>query len=224
MFLRISKSAMTRCRIVIADDHDLIRKGLSAIVSQVDGLQVVGEAGDGIELLKLLANVEADLVLLDISMPKLRGIEAIKEIKALRPDICILIVTMHKDIDFLVKSISAGANGYILKQDNYRTLLKAIETLSEQKPFITPSLSEESRDLLIRLSRGERPAVSVDNLTPREKQVLKLIAEGKTSRAIADALSISPHTIERHKAKILEKLNLKNTSEIVRFAIEKGFV
>lgn len=212
-------------RIVVADDHMLVRQGLKRILEEMADLEVVGEAGDGLELLRLLQKIAAQMILLDISMPNLRGIEAIREIKALRPEIKILILTMHKDKEYLYQAISAGANGYLLKEDADTELSTAIETIRREKLYISPLLSGDMADDWAQTYRGKsKLPYEPDNLTTREREVLKMIAEGKSSREIADLLFISVRTVERHRANLMDKLGLKKTADLVKYAIQKGYV
>jgi DNA-binding NarL/FixJ family response regulator len=209
-------------RIVVADDHALFRQGLKSILGGAADLEVVGEAGDGLELLNLLnlSKLAPHLVILDISMPNLRGIEAIGEIKMIHPNVKILIVTMHKDKEYLLQSLAAGADGYFLKKDADTELFAAIEKIRDGKDYVSPQLSEELADDWQQIRVGFTKPL----LTPREREVLKLIAEGKSNREIADLLFVSVHTVERHRANIMEKLSLKKTADLVRYAIQKGYV
>ncbi|UCF93132.1 MAG: response regulator transcription factor [Desulfobacterales bacterium] len=208
--------------VVVADDHALFRQGLKGLIDGVADLAVVGEAGDGLELLTLLkSNLTAlHLVILDISMPNLRGIEAVREIRSLRPEVKILIVTMHQDKEYLYQALAAGADGYFLKKDADAELFAAIEKIRKGRIYVSPHLSEKLEDGWERIRRGLGKPV----LTTRETEVLKLIAEGKANKEIADALFISVHTVERHRANIMEKLNLKKTADLVRYAIQRGFL
>ena len=209
-------------RIVVADDHALFRQGLKSILQGAADLEVVGEAGDGRDLLSLLKLEKLDphLVILDISMPNLRGIEAIPEIKAIHPSVKLLIVTMHKDKEYLYQALAAGADGYFLKKDADTELFVAIEKIRNDKTYISPHLSEELTDYWAQLRGGfGRPA-----LTKREREVLKLIAEGKSNKEIAGVLFVSVHTVERHRANIMRKLNLKKTADLVKYAIQKGYI
>jgi len=216
---------MNRYRIVLADDHVLLRTGLKSILGKTAGLEVVGEAGDGLELLNLLRKLEADMIILDISMPNLRGIEAIHEIKAIHPGLKTLILTMHKDKEYLHQAISAGADGYLLKEDADTELFSAIETVREGKIYISPHLSDDLVDEWAKIRRGDaRPVSEPERLTIREREVLKLIAEGKSSKEIADLLCISVRTVEHHRANIMKKLNMRKTAELVKYAIDKGFI
>jgi len=209
-------------RIVVADDHALFRQGLKGILEGAADLEVVGEAGDGLKLLNLLNANQLDphLVILDISMPNLRGIEAIREIKTIHPNVKILIVTMHKDKEYLLQSLAAGADGYFLKKDADTELFAAIEKIRNGKNYVSPHLSEELANDWEQIRVGFTKPL----LTKREREVLKLIAEGKSNKDIADLLFISVHTVERHRANMMEKLKLKKTADLVKYAIQKGYI
>lgn len=213
---------MANCHVLVADDHALFRQGLKNLLDGVADLTVVGEAGDGLELLKLLKSTKPvpHLVILDISMPNLRGIEAIREIRAIHPDVKILIVTMHKDKEYLYQALTAGADGYFLKKDADTELFAAIEKIRKGGIYVSPHLSEKLEDGWDQIRRGLGKSI----LTPRENEVLKLVAEGKANKEIADALFISVHTVERHRANIMAKLSLKKTADLVKYAIQKGYV
>jgi len=212
-------------RIVLADDHVLLRQGLKKILEKTADLEVVGEAGNGIELLHLLRKLNSHMVILDISMPNMRGIEALHEIKTIRSDLKILILTMHKDKEYLHHAISAGANGYLLKEDADTELFSAIETVRQGKIYLSPYFTSDLADEWAKIHRGEsKPFSEPDQLTTREKQILKLIAEGKSSKEIADLLCISVRTAEHHRANIMNKLNLKKIADLVKYALKKGYV
>jgi DNA-binding NarL/FixJ family response regulator len=208
-------------RIVLADDHVMIRKGIKKILEGTADLEVVGEAGDGLELLELLNAVIPDMVILDISMPNLRGIEALREIREKCPKVRSLILSMHRE--YLHQALSAGADGYLLKEDADRELFSAIETVRNSGIYISPRLTGElTGDEEWCLRRGYiKP--STGPLTVREKEVLKLIGAGKSNREIAETLSISIRTVESHRANIMHKLNLKTTSDIIKFAVQEGY-
>ena len=209
--------------IVLADDHVLFCEGIKRIISEISDLEVVGEARDGLQLLALLKQLTPDLVILDISMPNIRGIEATREIKMTHPDVKVLILTMHKDKDYLYHAISAGADGYLLKEDADTELFSAIETIRQGKTYISPLLTGEVTDDLLRIYRGNHQ-LPIDNLTTREREVLQLIAEGRSNREIANLLYISVRTVENHRAKIMKKLDMKKTADLVRYAIQKGII
>ena len=216
---------MAPYHLVLADDHVLFRQGLERILEKKGDLEVVGQAGDGLELLTLLKKLTPHMILLDISMPNLRGLEAIHEIKGINPNVKVLVLTMHKDRDYLYQAILAGAKGYLLKEDAEKELFAAIEKVRQGKIFVSPKLSEELvDDLANNHSRNHQPSFKPDPLTPREKEVLKLIAEGKTGKEIADLLSISVRTAEHHRANLMAKLHLKKTADLIKYAIQKGYV
>ncbi len=216
---------MSAYRIALADDHVLVRQGFRRILEGVGDLEVIGEANDGIELLDLLSRVTPHMVILDIFMPNLRGIEAIYEIKKIHPDVKVLILTMHKDKEYLYLSLSAGAKGYLLKEDADRELFSAIEKVRQGKTYISPYFSEEVVDDLVQVGKGDTKTIfEADPLTPREREVLKLIAEGKSSKEIAGLLFISVSTVNNHRASIMEKLSLNKATDLVKYAIRKGYV
>ena len=211
--------------IVLADDHVMFRQGLKRILEERSDLEVVGEVDCGLELLKLLEKLVPDLVILDISMPNLRGLEAIHEIKMDYPKLKILVLTMHKDQEYLYQAITAGAEGYLLKEDADSELFSAIDRVRQGKIYVSPNLSEGLTDNWIKISRGDQgPSFGPERLTIREREVLKLIAEGKTGKEIGDLLFISARTAERHRANIMEKLNMKKIADLVKYAIQKGYV
>jgi DNA-binding NarL/FixJ family response regulator len=211
--------------IVLADDHVLVRQGLRRIIEERSELEVIGEANDGIELLALLEEVTPDLVILDIFMPNLRGIEAIHEIKKIHPDMKVLILTMHRDKEYLYLALSAGAKGYLLKEDADKELFSAIEKIRQGKAYISPYFSQHVIDDLVQMGRRDaKPVLEIDSLTLREREILKLIAEGKSSKEIANLLFISVFTVNNHRASIMEKLNLKKATDLVKYAIQKGYI
>ncbi len=207
---------MTPYTIVLADDHALFRQGVKKIIEEVDGLQVVGEAKDGLELLELLKEVNPALVILDISMPNLRGLEAAREIKGRYPQIKILLLTMHKKKDFLQQGVEAGVDGFLVKEDADIELLQAVQAIRNGGKFYSPLLSTRLADLA--LSKGQ-----TDPLTKREKEIAKLLAEGKSSKEIARLLYISIYTVRRHRDNIMRKLELKGLADLVRYAMEQGY-
>jgi DNA-binding NarL/FixJ family response regulator len=214
---------MTPYRIIIADDHAMLRQALRRILEDSPQIAVVGEAGDGLELLKLLQNIQADLVVLDISMPNMRGIEAINEIKKWDPRIKTLMLTMHKRKEYLYEALTAGADGYLLKEDTNCELMVAIEKIRAGGTYVSPTLSNYLADYLVAICR-QRDLPAGDPLSPRERQVLKLLAEGKSNKATAELLFISVKTVEHHRASIMKKLSLHNIAELVRYALSSGYV
>ncbi len=210
-------------RIVLADDHVLLRQGLRKLLDGVADYEVIAESGDGLELLRLLRTITPHLVILDISMPNLRGIEAIHEIKALQPDARILILTMHKEKEYLSQALSSGAQGYLLKEDADTEFFSAIDKIRNGKIYVSPHFAELLAEGWAQVSRGNFSSpVSPEPLTTREREILKMIAEGKSSKEIAAVLFISPRTVERHRANLMEKLNIKKATDLVRYAIQNG--
>lgn len=208
-------------RVVLADDHLLFREGMKRVIAEIPGVEVIGEASDGLELLDLLKTSSPDLAILDISMPNLRGIEAAREIKTLHPNTKVLVLTMHKSKEYLYHSISAGARGYLLKEDSDVELLSAIETIRGGGVYVTRSLAGELAEDLSQIYSGKGEPLR-QPLTTREREVLKLIAEGKSNNEIAKLLYISVRTVENHRANIMRKLKARKPADLVRYAIEKG--
>jgi len=210
--------------VILADDHVMFRRGIKRIIEEIPDVAVVGEASDGFELLNLLKKSTPNLVILDISMPNLRGIEATKEIKMIHPGVKVLILTMHKDREYLYHALSAGAEGYLLKEDADTELMSAISTIRKGKTYLSPLISVQLQDLLVQEYQGTGSQSLLEPLTTREKEIIKLIAEGKSSREIADMLFISNRTVQHHRANVMRKLSLKKTADLVKYAILKGYV
>jgi DNA-binding NarL/FixJ family response regulator len=208
---------MTPYGILLADDHVLFRRGIRKIIERIEGLEVVGEANDGLELLQLLKHKTPALVILDISMPNLRGLEATREIKGLYPRVKVLLLTMHKTKKFLQQGLEAGVDGFLVKEDADTELLQAIQAIKSGGKFYSPLLSTQLAELA--LQKGE-----TDPLTQREKEVAKLLAEGKSNKEIGDLLYISMYTVRRHRARIMHKLELKGLADMVRYAMEQGYI
>jgi len=202
-------------KVILADDHAIFRQGIREIINDLEGFQVIGEAGDGLQLLELLKKVRPDLVVLDISMPNLRGLEATEEIKKHYPQIKVLLLTMHKKKSFVHLGLQAGADGFLLKEDADSELFKALGTIKKGQVYLSPLLTNIIQDLAISEPKSEK-------LSKRERQVLKLLAEGKTPAEIAQALYISVPTVRTHRARILNKLSLKTQTDLVKYAIAHG--
>ncbi|RUM35491.1 MAG: DNA-binding response regulator [Desulfobulbus sp.] len=210
-------------RIVIADDHSLIRKGLRTIIELEAGMRVIGEAGDGKQLLQFLSREQPDMVIMDISMPNINGIDAIGRVLALYPEIRILMLTMHRNSQYFYNAISAGAHGYLIKDDSDTELLAAIDTVRSGKTYISPQLSSEVADTMLSAFREHRNP-SILNLTPRERDVLNLVVKGHTSKEIADILCLSPRTIDHHRANLLKKFKMKNTVDLVKYVVKNSLL
>jgi DNA-binding NarL/FixJ family response regulator len=209
-------------RILLADDHALVRRGLRLILDARPDLEVVAEAGDGAEAVKLALDPDVDLAILDISMPRMTGLQATKELQRRRPDLRVLILSMHESEQYLYEALRAGASGYVLKNVADRDLVEACRAAMRGEPFLYPgAVTALVKDYLRRARNGEKQR---ELLTPRETEVVKLVAESYTNRQIAEALVISEKTVDRHRANILEKLGMRDRVELTRYAIRNGLV
>ena len=209
-------------RILIADDHGIVRSGLRLLLDRQPDMEVVAEAADGAEAVELALRERPDLCILDVGMPRLTGLQATREIKAQAPDVTVLILSMHRDDRYLFEALKAGASGYVLKSAADDDIIAASRAAMRGEPFLYPSAVETLvRDFIER--GGDRPE-GYDPLTPRELEVLKLIAEGRASKEIAQLLVISLKTVERHRSNILHKLGMRDRVELTRYAIRRGLI
>jgi DNA-binding NarL/FixJ family response regulator len=209
-------------RILLADDHAVVRRGLKLVLDGEHDLEVVAEAGDGAEAVAQGLDEGVDLALLDVSMPRMTGIQAAFELSRRRPDLKILILSMHDNEQYFFEALRAGASGYVLKSVADRDLVEACRAAMRGEPFLYPAAVQALiRDHLERSDAGE---ATIDGLTPRELEVLKLIAEAHTSKEIAEMLVISIKTVERHRANILQKLGMRDRVELTRYAIRRGLI
>lgn len=212
-----------RYTVVLADDHTLIRRGLKNIIHQQPHLHVIGEAKTGEELLSLLEEQQPNLIVLDISMPEVGGLEAVGIIKKKYPTVKVLMLTMHKKKQYFYHAMAAGADGYLLKNDRDGELLRAIEKIESGKTYVSPLLSDDFTDDVITAYRDQKSS-PFQALTKREKQVLTMVVQGQTSRMMANKLCLSPRTIDHHRSNLLKKFNMKNSVDLVNFTIRHGFV
>lgn len=214
---------MKKIRLLLAEDHTIVREGLRSLIDSSEDMEVVGEVGDGREALKKVEEIELDIVLMDIRMPGLNGIEATRQIKKHFPDVKVLILSMHPDDEYVLEALRAGASGYILKQAAHEELFTAIRAVYRNDVFLSPSVSKKVVETYIQSNKSVIMELSVlEKLTPREREVLQLIAEGKSSKEISSLLFISPSTVETHKAHLKEKLGLRKTADLIRYAYRKG--
>ncbi len=210
-------------RILLADDHEMVRGGLKLVLDSATDLSVVAEAGDGTQALELALREELDLAVLDVSMPRLTGLQVAAESNQRRPDLRTLMLSVHDSEQYFFEALKAGASGYVLKSAANQDLIEACRAAVRGEPFIYPrAVSALVRDYLERAARGEE--TPTDPLTPRELEVTKLIAEGLTSDEIAQTLVIAKATVNRHRDNILEKLGMRNRVELTRYAIKRGLV
>jgi DNA-binding NarL/FixJ family response regulator len=213
-----------KTKILIADDHALVRQGIAAFLNMSDAYEVVGEAADGVEAIAAVRKYKPDIVLMDISMPKLGGLEATVEIKKIAPEVKILVLTQYEDTVYIRRFFKAGVSGYLLKKAVGVELITAIEAIRSGKVYIHPSIAMSLVDGYMGIQRGECVEDTYDSLTDREKQVLKLIAEGYTQKEAADILNISAKTVVTHQTNISEKLDIHTRAGLIKFAIQKGII
>jgi DNA-binding NarL/FixJ family response regulator len=212
-----------KTRILLADDHTLVREGLKALLDAQADLEVVAEANDGREAVELAVEHEVDLAVLDVTMPRMTGLQAAAELNWRRPAAKVLMLSMHDNEQYFFEALKAGASGYVLKTAANRDLIEACRATMRGEPFLYPAaVKRVMRDFLESAKRGEE--VVAEPLTPRELEVVKLIAEGHTSEEIAEILFISKKTVDRHRANMLEKLGMRNRVELTRYAIRRGLV
>ncbi len=211
-------------RIVLAEDHRLLREGLKALLLTEKNLQVVDEAENGLEAVKCVEKHNPDLILLDLSMPKVSGISVIKELKSRFPKVKILALTIHESDQYVLEAFESGADGYCLKDASRDELLLAIESVLSGKIYISPGISENVMEGYLEGKKTLKGSTAWDNITQREKDVLKLIGEGHRNKEIATVLNISVKTVEKHRANIMKKLDLHNVSALTAYAIEKKLV
>lgn len=207
-------------RVLVVDDHAIVRHGLNNILADTDDVKVIGEAETGAQAVKLVREVQYDVILLDISLPDRNGIEILKQIKKERPKLPVLILTMHNEREFAVRALKAGASGYLTKQSVPTQLVGAIRQVAAGRKYLTPSIAEEVANTLA----GDPGQPAHETLSDREYQTLCLIASGKTLSGIASELSLSPKTISVYRSRVLEKLQLRNNSDITRYAIKNRLV
>jgi DNA-binding NarL/FixJ family response regulator len=213
-----------KTRILLADDHTLVREGLRMVLDAHPDLHVVAEASDGLQALELALREEVHLAVLDVAMPRMTGLQAARELRDRRPDIRVLMLSMHDREQYFFEALKAGASGYVLKSGANHDLVDACRAAMRGEPFLYPAaVTALIRDFLDR-TRATGAGGEIDPLTPREQSIVKLIAEGHTSDEIATLLSIAPKTVDRHRSNVLEKLGMRNRVDLTRYAIRRGLV
>jgi two-component system response regulator NreC len=215
---------MKRIQVLLADDHLVVRKGLRAILERQSGMEVLGEAADGREAVSLSERMTPDVVIMDITMPHLNGIDATAQIVKRNPKIGVVILSVHSDETYILRALNAGAKGYLLKDSAETDLVKAVDTVALGKPFFSPAIAEALLEDYMRFLHQRNLEDSYDLLTDREKEILQLLAEGKANKEIASILNLSVYTVETHRSNLMQKLGLHNTAEIVLYAVRKKII
>lgn len=216
------KSKGSELRVVIADDHTVVRQGIRGVLEEVEGLEVVAEAGDGDEALAMVLELEPDVVVLDVTMPGRTGLEVTRELRERALDVRILVLSMHDDPEYVLQAVRAGADGYVLKDVAPSELRDAVRAVHEGREYFTPRVTQQLGVGLRQEIEAERLRARLDALTNRETQVLVLVAEGLTNRQIGERLEISPRTVETHRERLMGKLRIRSVAGLTRFVVEHG--
>jgi two-component system response regulator NreC len=215
---------MKRIRILIADDHGIVRRGLRLQLEINEAFEVVGEAADGREAIAKAAELNPDIAIIDIAMPNLNGIDATSQIVKRAPKIGVIILSMHSDETYLTRALAAGALGYLLKDNADLDIHRAVTTVAQGKPFFSPAITNTLLDDYMRQMQQRGLQDSYDLLTGREKEIFQLLAEGKANKEVATVLDLSVNTVETHRTRIMQKLDLHNAAEIVLYAVRKRII
>jgi two-component system response regulator NreC len=215
---------MSNIRVVLADDHIIMRKGLRLLLERQPNITVVGEASDGRECVELAQAEKPDVVVMDLAMPNLNGIEAARQIVAQNPAIAVAVLSMHSDESYVIRALKAGARAYLLKDSAESDLIGAIKALSDGKSFFSPAISRLLVEDYMRALERKGAEDSYELLTTREREILQLLAEGKSNKEVANMLNLSLYTVETHRTHILQKLNLHTVPELILYAVRKGII
>ena len=215
---------MKSIRILLADDHTIVRKGLRLLLESHEGFQVVAEAADGREAVAMAEQHQPDVIVMDVAMPVLNGIEAARQICVKEIPSAIVFLSMHSDEGYVLKALKSGARGYVLKDSAEHDLISAVKTVSEGKAFFSPAISKMLVEDYVRQMHEQKIEDSYDLLTTREREVLQLLAEGRSNKEVANVLELSLHTVETHRGHIMQKLNLHSGAEMILYAIRKGVI
>ena len=214
----------SKVRILIADDHGIVRKGLRLQLEQNTQFHVVGEATDGREAVRMAEELKPDVVIMDIAMPNLNGIQATAQIVKRNPQVGVIILSMHSDESYLTRTLTAGAKGYLLKDNADVDLYRAVQVVAQGKPFFSPAIANTLLEDYMRQLQQRGLQDTYDLLTGREKEILQLLAEGKSNKEVASSLNLSPNTVETHRTRIMQKLDLHSAADIVLYAVRKKII
>jgi two-component system, NarL family, response regulator NreC len=215
---------MNPTRILIADDHGIVRQGLRLILEQRSQYEVVGEASDGREAVHLALELKPDLIVMDIAMRNLNGLDATEQILSHLPETRILILSMYAEESYLLRALNAGVRAYLLKDNAEADLFRALEVVQEGKPFFSPAIAEMLVEDYMRALKDRGLTDSYELLSPREKEVLQLLAQGQTNKEVAGVLNLSPHTVDTHRANLMQKLGLRNLADLILYAVRKKII
>ena len=215
---------MASLRLLIGDDHTLFRHGLRRILEDRQDWEIVAEADDGRSAVRKALALKPDVAILDIGMPQLNGIDATRQIVRKAPEVRVLILSMHSDETYVTRALNAGATGYILKDSAGKDLIKAVAAVAGGHPFFSPAVSRLMLDDYVRRAAATGVADRYDTLSDREREIMQLVAEGRSNKEVAELLDISPATVETHRARILQKLDVHNTAELVLYAVRRGII
>jgi two-component system response regulator NreC len=215
---------MRKTRVLLADDHQLMRSGVRLMLEREPDITVVGEAGDGREAVLLAKTLKPEVVVMDIGMPNLNGIEAALQMTQHNPELAVVMLSMHSDESYVLRALKAGARGYLLKDSAEADLIKAVHVVAGGKSFFSPAVSKVLLDDYVRKLKRSGAEDAYDLLTPREREILQLIAEGKSNKDVANLLNLSVYTVESHRSNLMEKLNLKGVPELILYAVRKGII
>ncbi len=215
---------MSTIRVLLADDHGVVRKGLRFLLSQDPAIEIAGEAEDGREAVRLASELQPAVVIMDIAMPLLNGLDAAAQISRSNPRTAVIILSMHSDEEFLIRALSAGAKGYLLKDSAEADVLRAVHAVAQGRTYFSPAMAHTLLEDYMRRLQQEGLQDRYDLLTDREREVLQLLAEGRSNKEVASLLGLSIHTVDTHRTNFMQKLNLHNTAEIVIYAMRKKII
>jgi DNA-binding NarL/FixJ family response regulator len=214
----------TKTKILVADDHGIVRRGLRSLLERQQDMEVAGEAGDGREAVRMAEELDPQIIVMDIAMPQLNGIDAAEQVLRTSPQTKIILLSMYADEEFLTRALTVGVKGYLLKDSAELDLVRAVRAVAAGKSFFSPAIAQALAEDYVRQLQSKGLQDSYELLTPREKEIIQLLAEGKSNKEVATVLDVSPYTVETHRMHLMQKLNLHNTAEIVLYAVRKKII